>query len=86
MKAIQIVVDEPLLHRVDRLARKQRLSRSALIRRLISSGLREEQIVALAETERRAYEAHPPSREERAAFRALSRAQRRVMDRSGEGW
>jgi len=88
MKAIQIVVDEPLLARVDRLARRQRLSRSALIRRLIASGLEEHQVAVLAEAERRAYEARPPSKEERAAHRALARAQERVLARLGreEPW
>lgn len=81
MKVVQIVVDEPLLDRVDRLARKRGLSRSAVVRRLLASGLREDPIAVLAEAERRSYRRRPPSKEERAAFEALSRAQERVLER-----
>ena len=84
MKAIQVVVDEPLLERVDRLARKQKVSRSALVRRLLASGLREEHIAVLAEAERRAYQRRPPTASERAALRELSRAQERVLERLGQ--
>jgi metal-responsive CopG/Arc/MetJ family transcriptional regulator len=88
MKAIQIVVDQPLLDRVDRLARRWKLSRSASIRRLISVGLREQQLAVLAEAEERSYRQRPPSKEERAAFDELSLAQERVLERLGreEPW
>lgn len=81
MKAIQIVIDEPLLDRVDRLARAWKTSRSASIRRLVSAGLREHQLAALAEAERRSYQKRPPSKDERAAFDALTRAQQKVLER-----
>ncbi len=88
MRAIQIVVDEPLLDRVDRLARKGGESRSAVIRRLLAAGLRDAQIAVLVEAERRSYRRRPPTSEERAAWSALSREQQKVLERLGreERW
>lgn len=83
MKAIQIVIDEPLLDQVDRQARRWKLSRSASIRRLVSAGLREHRLAALAEAERRSYERRPLSKEEREGLQELSRAQEVVLDRLG---
>lgn len=80
MKAIQIVVGEELLERVDRTARRLDLSRSAAIRRLVELGLEQEALAALANAEARAYARKPVTREERDALRALGRSQRRVLD------
>ena len=80
MKAIQIVVDENLLRRVDRAARRQRVSRSAIVRRLLEVGLERESLAALAEAERRAYAEKPLSAAERDALGDLQRAQERVLD------
>jgi metal-responsive CopG/Arc/MetJ family transcriptional regulator len=79
MKAIQIVVDEDLLHRVDRSAKRLKSSRSAAFRRLVALGLEQEALSALARAEAHAYARIPASNDETAAFRALSRTQRRVM-------
>ncbi len=85
MKAIQVVVDEELLERVDRSARRLKSSRSAAFRRLLALGLEQDALVALARAEARAYARTPESKDEAAAFRSLARSQRRVMrDLSGE--
>jgi len=80
MKAIQIVVDEDLLRRVDRSARRLKSSRSAAVRRLLEAGLESEALAALARAEAEAYARVPESKEERAAFRSLERSQQRVID------
>jgi metal-responsive CopG/Arc/MetJ family transcriptional regulator len=80
MKAIRIIVDEDLLKRVDRSARRLKSSRSAAIRRLVALGLESEGLTALARAEAQAYARIPVSSQERAAFRALGRSQQRVMD------
>jgi metal-responsive CopG/Arc/MetJ family transcriptional regulator len=79
MKAIQVVVDEELLERVDRSAKRLKSSRSAAFRRLLAVGLEQEALSGLARAEARAYARAPASKDEMAAFRALSRSQRRVM-------
>ena len=79
MKAIQIVVDEDLLRRVDRSAKKRKSSRSAAIRRLVELGLQQDGVAALARAEAEAYARLPPSRDDVSGFRALSRSQQRAM-------
>jgi metal-responsive CopG/Arc/MetJ family transcriptional regulator len=79
MKAIQIVVDEDLLARVDRSAKRLKSSRSAAFRRLLALGLEQEALSGLARAEAHAYARTPASKEETAALRALSRSQRRVL-------
>jgi len=80
MKAVQIVVDEALLARVDRSARRLKSSRSAAFRRLVEIGLEQEALAELARREARAYSAIPQAKEDAAAFKALTRSQRRVLD------
>ncbi len=80
VKAIQIVIDEDLLARVDRSARQLKSSRSAAMRRLVELGLEQEALTALARAEGRAYARKPQSTSESTAFRALARSQQRVMD------
>lgn len=80
MKAIQIVVDEQLLARVDRSARRLKTSRSAEIRRLVEMGLEQDALAALARKEAAAYARTPPSKDDRAAFESLARSQKRVLD------
>jgi len=80
VKAIQIVVDEELLERVDRSAKRLKSSRSATFRRLLALGLEQEALVALAQAEARAYGRSRVSRDDAAAFRSLARSQRRVMN------
>lgn len=79
MKAIQIVVDETQLARVDRAARRGRESRSAFIRRSIDRLLDAEELRALVEADRAAYAKRPPTSEERAGARALEAGQRRAL-------
>jgi metal-responsive CopG/Arc/MetJ family transcriptional regulator len=80
MKAIQIVVDQELLARVDRSARRLKASRSAAVRRLLELGLEQEALTSLARAEARAYARKPVSREERDALASLERSQNRVLD------
>jgi metal-responsive CopG/Arc/MetJ family transcriptional regulator len=81
MRPIQVVLDDDLLARVDRAARKRKASRSATMRRLLEAGLERESIAALVEAERAAYAKQPATREERDSVRALTRAQARVLDK-----
>ena len=79
MKAVQIVLDEELLAEVDRVARKHKASRSAFIRDSVAQTLNALRMRELVESERRAYLKRPQTAAERAAFRALSGAQDRVL-------
>ena len=79
MKAVQIVIEDQLLRRVGRSARRLKSSRSATIRRLVELGLENEALGALARADAQAYARRPETEEERAAFRALTRSQQRVM-------
>jgi len=79
MKAIQIMVDEKLLSRLDRAARRGHLSRSAFIRNSVEVALSAGQLQALVEAERKAYQDKPQTADERAAYRALSASQARVL-------
>jgi metal-responsive CopG/Arc/MetJ family transcriptional regulator len=80
MKAIQIVVGEDLLKRVDRSARRLKSSRSAAIRRLLELGLENEALSALAKAEAKAYRRRPVSKRERGDMRVLEVSQARVLD------
>ncbi|MBI3182823.1 MAG: ribbon-helix-helix protein, CopG family [Myxococcales bacterium] len=88
MKPVQIVMDEQLLARLDRAARRRKLSRSAFIRQSVEAALSSDQLQALVEAERQAYRKQPLSAAERAAFRELSKAQERVLQglSRGERW
>jgi metal-responsive CopG/Arc/MetJ family transcriptional regulator len=85
MKPIQVVVDEDLLARVDRSAKRLKISRSAAIRRFVEVGLEQEAMAGLAQKEAEAYARTPETREERAAFRSLERSQQRVMKELSRG-
>ena len=84
MKAVQIVLDEDLLAEVDRAARKRRSSRSAFIRESVAQTLAALSMQELVASERRAYRRRPQTADERAAFRALSGAQDRVLAELGK--
>ena len=79
MKVIQIVVEEAMLGRIDTLAKRRGLSRSAFIRSALEAKLVDERIAVLVDAERSAYAKHPPSAAERAAFEALSEGQDRAL-------
>jgi metal-responsive CopG/Arc/MetJ family transcriptional regulator len=59
MATIQIVVDDPLLKETDRVAKRQKMNRSALIRTALQAHLHRLHIRDLEEQERRAYQAFP---------------------------
>lgn len=80
MKAVQVVLDEELLARVDRSARHLKASRSAVVRHLLELGLEQEGLAMLARKEARAYAKSPETKEERDALGALGKAQKRVLD------
>jgi metal-responsive CopG/Arc/MetJ family transcriptional regulator len=81
MKPVQIVLDADLLSRLDRAARKHKLSRSRYVRDSLEAVLRAEHIRDLAEAERQAYARKPLTAAERATDRVLSRAQDKVLQR-----
>jgi len=83
MKAVQVVLDEALLARVDRSARHLKTSRSAIVRHLLELGLEQEGLASLARKEARAYAKTPEAKEDRDAFDALGKAQKRVIDSLG---
>jgi metal-responsive CopG/Arc/MetJ family transcriptional regulator len=63
METIQVVIDKKLLSAADRLVRKTKTNRSALIREALREHLRRAHVRALEEEERRAYEALPQDME-----------------------
>jgi len=81
MKPVQIMLNEDLLGRLDRVARKRHLSRSAFIRRSLEAALEAEQTRELIEAERRGYAAHPVAVEEERGYRSLAKAQEAVLAR-----
>ena len=64
MEIIQVVLDKPLLLAADRVARKAKVNRSALIREALREHLRRLKNKELEEQDRRGYLAHPDSEEE----------------------
>jgi metal-responsive CopG/Arc/MetJ family transcriptional regulator len=70
-----------LLSRLDRAARKHKLSRSRYVRDSLEAVLRAEHIRDLAEAERQAYARKPLTAAERATDSVLSRAQDKVLRR-----
>lgn len=79
MKPVQIVLDQDLLARIDRQARKTGVSRSAFIRASLEKVLRAERMQGLAEQERRAYARQPPGKGEKAGLKALASSGRKVL-------
>ena len=65
METIQVVIDSKLRKDADRLAKRHKTNRSALIRRAIQELVRREHIKELEERDRRGYEAQPETEEER---------------------
>ncbi len=87
MKAVQVVLDDALLKRLDRLARRRKLSRSAVIRETLERALRSERMEELVEKERRSYVHLRPTDEERETHELLKSAAQTAMDRLDEdGW
>jgi metal-responsive CopG/Arc/MetJ family transcriptional regulator len=61
---IQVVLDDRLLELTDRIAKKRRVNRSALIREALSAHLKRLHYQALEEQEREAYRRRPDDVEE----------------------
>jgi Arc/MetJ-type ribon-helix-helix transcriptional regulator len=59
VKTIQVVLDEALLQRADRAARRQRVNRSALIRAALAEYLERGRLAELEAGQRRGYQRHP---------------------------
>lgn len=79
MKPVQVVLDEGLITRIDRRARREGVSRSAFIRSSLEKILRAEQLAELSAKERTAYGRRPATQEEKSATGALAAAQDRVL-------
>ena len=58
-ETIQVVLDTKLLLAADRVAKRQKMDRSALIRRALQEHLKRLQVLDLEERDRRGYEAQP---------------------------
>lgn len=81
MKAVQVVLDDALLKRLDRIARQRKLSRSAVIREMLERALQSEQMDALVERERASYEKRRTTDEERETHELLKRAANAALSR-----
>jgi metal-responsive CopG/Arc/MetJ family transcriptional regulator len=64
METIQVVLDSKLRRAADLAAKRQRVNRSALIRRALEEHLKRLKILELEERDRRGYEAHPQQPQE----------------------
>jgi metal-responsive CopG/Arc/MetJ family transcriptional regulator len=64
METVQIVIDKELLQATDRVAKRTKQNRSALVRDALRAHLRRLEIRASEESERAAYAKHPQSVEE----------------------
>ncbi|MGH9646901.1 MAG: ribbon-helix-helix protein, CopG family [Bryobacteraceae bacterium] len=64
METIQVVIDSKLRQVADRLAKRKKVNRSALMREALREYAERERIREMEERERRAYLAHPQTEEE----------------------
>lgn len=64
METIQVVLDAKLLKAADTAAKKEKVNRSALMRRALEEHLKRLHIRELEERDRRGYQAKPQRREE----------------------
>jgi metal-responsive CopG/Arc/MetJ family transcriptional regulator len=64
METIQVVLDSKLRKTADRLAKRKKINRSALLREALREYAKREHIKDLEERDRRAYEAHPQTDDE----------------------
>jgi metal-responsive CopG/Arc/MetJ family transcriptional regulator len=64
METIQVVIDSKLLQTADRLAKRKKVNRSALVREALREYAKRERIREMEERDRRAYEVHPQTEEE----------------------
>jgi metal-responsive CopG/Arc/MetJ family transcriptional regulator len=68
METIQVVLDAKLLKAADMAAKRQRMNRSALIRRALEEHLKRMRVLDLEERDRRGYQAQPQRVEEYQAW------------------
>ena len=64
METIQVVIDSKLRQTADRLAKRKKVNRSALVRDALREYVKRERIREMEERDRRAYEAHPQTEDE----------------------
>jgi metal-responsive CopG/Arc/MetJ family transcriptional regulator len=64
METIQVVIDSKLRQTADRLAKRKRVNRSALVREALREYAKRERIREMEERDRRGYEAHPQTDDE----------------------
>jgi metal-responsive CopG/Arc/MetJ family transcriptional regulator len=64
METIQVVIDSKLRQAIDRVAKRRKVNRSALLREAAREHLKRLHGKELEERERKAYEAHPQTDEE----------------------
>lgn len=69
MNPVQIVIDKPLLQKVDRVAKKHAQSRSEFIREALRQALKRLEYLDAVEEERRAYQRVPTTKDELALAR-----------------
>lgn len=72
MEIIQVVVDEKLLKAADIAAKRQKVNRSALIRRALQEHLRRLREMEFAKQDLRGYTAQPQQSEEYAVWETIS--------------
>ena len=64
METIQVVLDSKLRQIADRLAKRKKVNRSAIMREALREYAKRERIREMEERDRRAYEAHPQTEDE----------------------
>lgn len=72
MATIQVVLDDALLAIADKVAKRQRINRSALIREALRAHLKRLRFQELERNERLAYERQPEDREEVARWERVA--------------
>ena len=64
METIQVVIDSKLRQTADRLAKRKKVNRSALVREALREDAKRERIREMEERDRRGYEAQPETGDE----------------------
>lgn len=72
METIQVVLDEKLLKAADVAAKREKVNRSALIRKALEEHLKRLHVRALEERDRRGYRAKPQQEQEYLVWEAAA--------------
>jgi metal-responsive CopG/Arc/MetJ family transcriptional regulator len=72
METIQVVLDKELLHATNKVARKMKANRSALVREALREHLKRLEIRAKEDHEREAYMKHPQDRNEARIWESVA--------------